>query len=58
MVTMSISYLIYQAGGGVMLFAYFKSLWYWYQAGDLIMTFPLYGFLNEVPMAEFLDTYT
>ena len=58
MVTMSISYLIYQAGGGVMLFAYFKSLWYWNQAGDLIMTFLDYGFLNEVPMAEFLDTYT
>ena len=56
---MSISYLIYQAGGGVMIFAYFRSLWYWYQAGDLILTFPLgHSYLNEIPMSEFLDTYT
>ena len=42
-----------------MIFAYFKSLWYWYQAGDLILTFPLgHSFLNEIPMSEFLDTYT
>ena len=58
MITSSICFIIYQSSGGLTVFAYFKNVWHWYMAGDILITyFNGGGYINEVPMAKYLDTW-
>ena len=40
MVTISVSFLIYQIGSSETIFAYLTSMRYWYDAGDIMLSFP------------------
>ena len=52
MVTSSVCVILYQASGGLTVFAYFKDLWHWFMAGDIMLSYTFSsGLLNEVPMA-------
>lgn len=59
MITSSVCFIIYQSSGGLTVFAYFKDMWHWLMAGDIILTYSLgsMGNINEVPMSKYLDTW-
>lgn len=57
MVTVSICVIFYQSSGNKTVFAYFKDVWFWFMTGDILITYQLsLGNLNEVPMADYLET--
>ena len=58
MVTGSIGFLILQTSASATVMEYTRDIVRMFIAGDLYVSTKLYGntqFLNEVPMAEFLD---
>ena len=57
MVTVSVCFIFYQSSGVKTIVSYFKDVWFWYMTGDILMTYHFsLGNLNEVPMADYLET--
>lgn len=59
MISCSISFLILCTSGAWTVLGYFKHLWKWFRAGDLLVVFnDDSNYLNEIPMAEYLNQFT
>lgn len=61
MVTASVGFLILQTSAQVTVTKYFKDVYLWFTASDIIFSVNYVSggatqFLNEVPMADYLDT--
>ena len=57
MIASSVGYMIMLSGSTSTVLEYFHKIWYWFMAGDILISSE-FGYLNEVPMAKYLDTFT
>ena len=57
MIASAVAFMILQASSPQVIMVLFHDIWRWYGASDIFL-YSETSFLNEVPMAEFLDQYT
>ena len=57
MISSATSFMIMQTGFPQTVLVMFENIWHWYSASDIFL-YTKTGYLNEVPMANFLDSYT